>query len=121
MGVLPLPARAAAGAAVATPVPARSQRPQTHLRLDAAEGGGASSATADAGAGRAAPIDGTDPGAFSPEEPHGGVCTRPQMLSGSSSADPDISRYYTMSLILGTVALSYGSVPLYKMARPPAL
>ncbi|KAJ6441781.1 MFS transporter [Purpureocillium lavendulum] len=25
------------------------------------------------------------------------------------------SRYYTMSLILGTVALSYGSVPLYKM------
>lgn len=43
------------------------------------------------------------------------------MLPGSSSADPDISRYYTMSLILGTVALSYGSVPLYKMARPPAL
>lgn len=27
----------------------------------------------------------------------------------------DSSRYYTMSVILGTVALSYGSVPLYKM------
>lgn len=24
-------------------------------------------------------------------------------------------RYYTMSVILGTVALSYGSVPMYKM------
>jgi len=28
------------------------------------------------------------------------------------------SRYYTISLILGTVALAYGSVPLYKMVRP---
>ena len=26
-------------------------------------------------------------------------------------------RYYTASLILGTVALAYGSVPLYKMVR----
>ena len=26
-------------------------------------------------------------------------------------------RYYTLSIILGTVALSYGSVPLYKMVR----
>jgi cytochrome c oxidase assembly protein subunit 11 len=25
--------------------------------------------------------------------------------------------YYTISLILGTVAFSYGSVPLYKMVR----
>lgn len=24
-------------------------------------------------------------------------------------------RYYTISVILGTVALSYGSVPMYKM------
>lgn len=28
-------------------------------------------------------------------------------------------RYYTLSVILGTVALSYGSVPLYKMVRKP--
>lgn len=28
-----------------------------------------------------------------------------------------LSRYYTISLILGTVALAYGSVPLYKMVR----
>lgn len=27
-------------------------------------------------------------------------------------------RYYTISTILGTVALAYGSVPLYKMVRP---
>jgi hypothetical protein len=29
--------------------------------------------------------------------------------------------YYTISIILGTVAFSYGSVPMYKMARhyPP--
>ena len=27
----------------------------------------------------------------------------------------DRSRYYTLSIILGTVALSYGSVPMYKM------
>lgn len=27
------------------------------------------------------------------------------------------SRYYAASLILGTVALAYGSVPLYKMVR----
>ena len=27
------------------------------------------------------------------------------------------SRYYTISMILGTVALAYGSVPLYKMVR----
>lgn len=26
--------------------------------------------------------------------------------------------YYTLSVILGTVALSYGSVPLYKMVSP---
>lgn len=26
-------------------------------------------------------------------------------------------RYYTLSIILGTVALSYGSVPMYKMVR----
>lgn len=26
--------------------------------------------------------------------------------------------YYTISIILGTVALSYGSVPMYKMASP---
>lgn len=26
-----------------------------------------------------------------------------------------VVRFYTMSLILGTVAFSYGSVPLYKM------
>ena len=26
-------------------------------------------------------------------------------------------RYYTMSVILGTVALSYGSVPMYKMVE----
>lgn len=25
--------------------------------------------------------------------------------------------YYTLSIILGTVALSYGSVPMYKMVR----
>lgn len=30
-----------------------------------------------------------------------------------------LSRYYTLSVILGTVALSYGSVPLYKMVRCP--
>ena len=29
----------------------------------------------------------------------------------------DDVRYYTLSIILGTVALSYGSVPLYKMVR----
>lgn len=27
----------------------------------------------------------------------------------------DVYRYYTISVILGTVALSYGSVPMYKM------
>jgi len=27
------------------------------------------------------------------------------------------SRHYTLSVILGTVALSYGSVPMYKMVR----
>lgn len=26
-------------------------------------------------------------------------------------------RFYTLSVILGTVALSYGSVPMYKMVR----
>lgn len=30
-------------------------------------------------------------------------------------------RYYAMSVILGTVALSYGSVPMYKMVRSDAL
>lgn len=28
------------------------------------------------------------------------------------------SRYYAMSVVLGTVALSYGSVPMYKMVHP---
>jgi cytochrome c oxidase assembly protein Cox11 len=28
-------------------------------------------------------------------------------------------RYYTISMILGTVALAYGSVPLYKMVSGP--
>lgn len=28
-------------------------------------------------------------------------------------------RYYTLSIILGTVAFSYGSVPLYKMVPLP--
>ena len=27
----------------------------------------------------------------------------------------NFQRYYTLSVILGTVALSYGSVPMYKM------
>lgn len=27
------------------------------------------------------------------------------------------NRFYTLSIILGTVALSYGSVPMYKMVR----
>lgn len=31
-----------------------------------------------------------------------------------------LSRFYTLSIILGTVALSYGSVPLYKMVRYPS-
>lgn len=31
--------------------------------------------------------------------------------------DLTFSRYYTASLIVGTVALAYGSVPLYKMVR----
>lgn len=31
-----------------------------------------------------------------------------------------ISRFYTLSIILGTVALSYGSVPLYKMVVYPS-
>lgn len=31
-----------------------------------------------------------------------------------------VSRFYTLSIILGTVALSYGSVPLYKMAGYPS-
>jgi len=29
--------------------------------------------------------------------------------------------YYTLSIILGTVAFSYGSVPFYKMVRPKDL
>jgi hypothetical protein len=29
------------------------------------------------------------------------------------------NRFYTLSIILGTVALSYGSVPMYKMVRHP--
>ena len=33
---------------------------------------------------------------------------------------PNLSRYYAASLILGTVALAYGSVPLYKMVRLPS-
>jgi hypothetical protein len=31
------------------------------------------------------------------------------------------TRYYTISIILGTVALSYGSVPMYKMVSPTAV
>ena len=34
-------------------------------------------------------------------------------------ADTFSIRYYTLSIILGTVALSYGSVPMYKMVRYP--
>ena len=41
------------------------------------------------------------------------VCyDRERPLSSSNSF-----RYYTISIILGTVALSYGSVPMYKMVR----
>jgi hypothetical protein len=39
-----------------------------------------------------------------------------RMVAGANKADlPD--RFYTLSIILGTVALSYGSVPMYKMVR----
>jgi hypothetical protein len=31
-----------------------------------------------------------------------------------------LHRYYTISIVLGTVALSYGSVPMYKMVCPPS-
>lgn len=34
-------------------------------------------------------------------------------------APADRCSYYTLSVILGTVALSYGSVPMYKMVRLP--
>ena len=35
----------------------------------------------------------------------------------SHLSSSNIYRYYTISIILGTVALSYGSVPMYKMVR----
>jgi len=38
-----------------------------------------------------------------------------------SDLNPLPYRYYTLSIILGTVALSYGSVPMYKMVSPSSL
>lgn len=38
-----------------------------------------------------------------------------QLLVSESGVLLTVCRFYTLSIILGTVALSYGSVPLYKM------
>ncbi|OOO14867.1 Cytochrome c oxidase assembly protein ctaG [Aspergillus oryzae] len=42
-------------------------------------------------------------------------CEMVHMSCGPNCEKHAVSRYYTASLILGTVALAYGSVPLYKM------
>lgn len=40
---------------------------------------------------------------------------KPVAERGGAEAELCPCRYYTLSIILGTVALSYGSVPMYKM------
>lgn len=61
------------------------------------------------------PNYGTITSAFRRQEHFDFVChDRESSLSSSNDF-----RYYTLSIILGTVALSYGSVPMYKMVRLP--
>lgn len=57
--------------------------------------------------------DGADEGAVCEEEYVYYVCK--YSLLDRSGGLLTVCRFYTLSIILGTVALSYGSVPLYKM------
>lgn len=64
--------------------------------------------------------DGADEGAICEEEYVDYVCRN--LLLGWLGRLLTVCRFYTLSIILGTVALSYGSVPLYKMVgyfKPP--
>lgn len=48
------------------------------------------------------------------------MCVNPfegQVLGEVQANMAILDRFYTLSIILGTVALSYGSVPMYKMVR----
>lgn len=61
--------------------------------------------------------DGPDPSPLPPEEPIGSV--RAPQIPWWPCLTP--LRYYTLSTILGFVALTYGSVPLYKMVCAASL
>lgn len=63
-------------------------------------------------------VYGADSGSLQQEKPDSGVRLPLFLLSAEQSKlIVFLPSYYTISLILGTVALSYGSVPLYKMVR----
>ena len=106
-----------------------AEPPQTDLEFDAEKHSAASpEAAAASGAAAAVPAEGAGfytfhgagPRTLRQEEQDNCVRITPSCLHGSECESSMLTRhhgirFYTLSIILGTVALSYGSVPMYKM------